>query len=581
MPPATKSEKPTETGLGPVTQRDPTPPPMSERTITKTVPGGFTSKDGPPSSSPTIVRRALHPDTIKDINVEVKRCLDCGARFGIDATFCPFDGTGLTTATWDPTGDPLAGKIIEGRYRVEGPLGEGGMGTVYRVRHVTLNRAFALKVLRRDLASDTELATRFMQEAKATAAIKHPSVVAINDFGELEDGIPYFVMELLDGETLATRLRARGPMVPRTAIRIARKIAEGLVASHQANVIHRDLKPENVFLVGASAGKEPEDEIRIVDFGAAKIIGGSKLTRPGIVFGTPYYMSPEQASGQTIDARADVYSLGVLLYEMITGNVPFEADTYMGVLTKHMFADPIKPSEKVRPGIQLGMLEEIILKALAKDPADRYPSMNALALALDDAEEKRRSNPPKAQLPARMTLPLGSMSAADRLQVSIRRREVEEAQRKRRLLGVAIVAAFGTLALGLGISAVVTSRSPAPASATTSTTSAPRATVTEVPSTSSDPRSEIPPPPEVASSSSSAETDESTSSSTQYVSVPTSSAKRPPLTISGPPARPKPTVSTAAPAATTSTAPKPTATPTQPVHDPSQHRPDDFKDPWK
>ena len=364
-------------------------------------------------------------DTVRDLPAPAKGCPECGARFGVEAAFCPFCGIALVASTWDKALDPLIGVIVDDRYEVIEPLGEGGMGTVYKVRHVTLNRMFALKVLRRDLADDPALSQRFIQEARATAAIKHPSVVSINDFGVLPDGIPYFVMELLVGETLSGRLRGRGPVPPGEAIAIAKRIAEGLSASHAANVIHRDLKPENVFLVGGS-------ELRIVDFGAAKIIGASKLTRPGVVFGTPYYMSPEQASGQPIDARADVYSLGVLLFEMLTGRVPFEADTYMGVLTKHIFTAPPKPSERVAPGTMLGPLEAIVIRALEKDPAARYASMDELAKALDAAA---RSLPAPAPVPANRTVPLprpagggvapAPFSTADRIAQSVTKRVAE------------------------------------------------------------------------------------------------------------------------------------------------------------
>ena len=330
-------------------------------------------------------------DTVKDLHVEVKRCPECGTGFGVEAAFCPFDGIALEASTWDPTRDPLTGTVIDQRYEVIAPLGEGGMGTVYKVRHITLDRMFAMKVLRRDLAADAELAARFLQEARATAAIRHPSVVAISDFGELADGAPYFVMELLVGETLATRMRARGLLSPREAASIARKLADALSAAHAANVVHRDLKPENVFLVAASRRQgRGDDEVRIVDFGAAKIVGGSKLTRPGVVFGTPHYMSPEQASGQPVDARADIYSLGVLLYEMVTGAVPFEADTYMGVLTKHMFAAPAKPSERAPSGVQLGDLEAVVMRALEKDPSDAVP-VDDRARGRDRARHRRQA----------------------------------------------------------------------------------------------------------------------------------------------------------------------------------------------
>ena len=389
-------------------------------------------------------------DTVKDLHVEVKRCPECGTGFGMEAAFCPFDGIALKASTWDPTRDPLTGTIIDQRYEVIAPLGEGGMGTVYKVRHVTLDRMFAMKVLRRDLAADRGLAARFLQEARATAAIRHPAVVAISDFGSLADGTPYFVMDLLVGETLATRMRARGLLSPREASIIARKLADALSAAHAANVVHRDLKPENVFLVRSATSKGGIDEdVRIVDFGAAKIVGGSKLTRPGVVFGTPYYMSPEQAGGQPVDARADVYSLGVLLYEMITGAVPFEADTYMGVLTKHLFAAPPKPSERAPSGVQLGGLEAVVMRALAKDPSERHQSMTELAAAIERAMQgSPEEQAPKVEPKPNRTIALSSMSAADKIERSVTRQLVEEHRRSRRVRVIVAVFAVVTVVVG-------------------------------------------------------------------------------------------------------------------------------------
>ena len=389
-------------------------------------------------------------DTVVDLHVDVKRCPECGTGFGVEAAFCPFDGLALEASTWDPTRDPLSGTVVDQRYEVIAPLGEGGMGTVYRVRHVTLDRMFAMKVLRRDLAADKGLAARFLQEARATAAIRHPAVVAISDFGTLEDGAPYFVMDLLVGETLASRMRGRGLLSPREASSIARKLADALSAAHAANVVHRDLKPENVFLVRAATGRGVVDEdVRIVDFGAAKIIGGSKLTRPGVVFGTPYYMSPEQAGGQPVDARADVYSLGVLLYEMVTGAVPFEADTYMGVLTKHLFATPAKPSERTPSGVQLGDLESVVLRALEKDPSERYQSMTELAAAIDRAMEGKPPGAPKAA--ASKALPhvsFNEMSTAEKIERSVARQLLEEHRRTRRGRSIVLACALTTVAIG-------------------------------------------------------------------------------------------------------------------------------------
>jgi len=359
-------------------------------------------------------------------------------------------------------------------------------------------------------------------------------------------------------------MHARGPLPPRTAASIARKIADALAASHAANVIHRDLKPENVFLVGTIAGRAAEDEIRIVDFGAAKVIGGAcKLTRPGIVFGTPYYMSPEQASGSAaLDARADVYSLGILLYEMLTGNVPFEADTYMGVLTKHMFAEPISPSEK-RPGVPLGQLEEVTLRALAKDPADRFSSMTELSAALatiEGAASSDASTPNAPNAPPRLTLPLGSMSSADRIQVSIRRRVDEEARRKRRLIAIGIVAACGTLGVGAAISLALNGSSPSSASASAqpAISKAPPVTSGKTIPSASAPRESIPPPP------ASAPSDDSSSA----VSPTNVAARKPPLPAPPPASRTHNTPSASVP----SGRPASPSTPPQ--------GPEDFRDPW-
>jgi len=318
-------------------------------------------------------------DTV-DIRGQIRRCPDCGAQYGLSATFCPFDGQPLVTERWEPVVDTLMGTLVDQRYEVVAAIGEGGMGTVYKVRHAALGRPFAMKVLRRDLASDDKLAARFIQEAKATAAVKHPNVVAITDFGRLPDGRPYFVMELCNGQTLSQALKTEGPLDPGRAARIGVKVARALAAAHEAGVIHRDLKPENVFLIAAASG---EVDVRVVDFGAALIVGGGRMTKTGVVFGTPHYMSPEQASGQAIDHRADIYALGIILYEMLTGKVPFEADTFMGVLSKHMFVTAAPPSDALgKPGA-LGALDEVALHAIEKHPDRRYLTMEALARDLD------------------------------------------------------------------------------------------------------------------------------------------------------------------------------------------------------
>ena len=334
-----------------------------------------------------------------DIRREVKVCPTCKYRFSRDAAFCPFDGVKLEPAPFDPLADPLVGTRVDGRYDVVSILGEGGMGRIYHVRHAALDRSFAMKVLRPELAQEADLASRFILEAKATASVKHPNVVQITDFGRMPDGVPYFVMELLIGHTLGELIKAGGPLPAARAARILRKVAGALAAAHAVGVVHRDLKPDNVFLVGGSrdltAPSDPERgrslalvsygaDVRVVDFGAAKIVGTSRVTRAGVVFGTPHYMSPEQASGQAVDHRADIYALGVIMYVMFTARVPFEADTYMGILTQHMFVQPTPPSRLLPDaGHALGALETVTLRALEKRPDDRYQSMEELAVAIE------------------------------------------------------------------------------------------------------------------------------------------------------------------------------------------------------
>jgi serine/threonine protein kinase len=333
------------------------------------------------------------PNKTIDIRDEIGQCPTCARRFSGDAAFCPFDGVALVASVADGRPDPLVGTTIDGRYRVLEVLGEGGMGRVYKVNHLAIERAFAMKVLRRDLARDELLAARFIHEAKATASVEHPNVVQITDFGRLDDATPYFVMELLVGRTLGQVLKW-GPLRARPALRILEQVAKAASAAHAAGIVHRDLKPDNVILVGAlpNLDRESSDatgpwqervDVRVVDFGASKVVGASRVTRTGVVFGTPHYMSPEQASGQAVDARADLYALGVIMYEMLTGRLPFEADTYMGVLTKHVFVQPMPPSEVGVANAELGALEAVTLRCLEKNPDDRFASMNELLTSLD------------------------------------------------------------------------------------------------------------------------------------------------------------------------------------------------------
>jgi eukaryotic-like serine/threonine-protein kinase len=314
-----------------------------------------------------------------DLRHQLRACPECGQRYSVDARFCPFDGLELEAIEWDPESDKLVGQTIDNRYRVLAAIGEGGMGTVYKVRHTTLERLFAMKVLRKDMARE-ELAQRFTREAKAAASVHHPGVVEITDFGRLPDKRPYFVMELLKGSSLIAMLHGRKSIEPLLACAIAAKIARAVGAAHSTGIVHRDLKPENIFVREPSLGAV---EVKVVDFGAAMVIGASRITKTGIVYGTPHYMSPEQAAGQQLDHRADIYALGVLFFEMLIGNVPFEADTYMEVLRKHMMEAPRKPSallSSITPE-----LDKVILSALAKRVDDRFLTMESFATAIEKA----------------------------------------------------------------------------------------------------------------------------------------------------------------------------------------------------
>ncbi len=324
----------------------------------------------------------------------IKCCPECAQHYSADSMFCPFDGTRLQDTVWvaptDPSVDPLLGTTVDGRYVVQRVLGEGGTATVYEVVHKSLSRSFAMKVLRHDVANDDSLATRFIQEARATAALKHPHIVSITDFGRLPDWTPYFVMERLVGHTLAHVCKVGGEIALDRALDIVMQVASALTVAHEAGVIHRDLKPENLFLVGHTDDAAADrDDVRVVDFGAAKIAGATRITKTGIVFGTPHYMSPEQASGQPVDHRADIYALGVIMYELFAGHLPFEGDTLMGVLTKHMFVEPppfaaarTRPVDKETSRL-LGALEGVTLRALAKRPEQRFQTMAALATELE------------------------------------------------------------------------------------------------------------------------------------------------------------------------------------------------------
>jgi serine/threonine-protein kinase len=291
--------------------------------------------------------------------------------------------TALTEQPVEEPSDPYIGTTVADRYRVLSKLGEGGMGVVYLAEHVFIEKKVAIKILSEDFARKPDLVARFMQEAKAASKIGHENIIDITDFGETASGSVFFVMEFLEGADLAHHIR-EGAMTLERARYIMNQVCRALGAAHTKGIIHRDLKPENVYLIERNGRP---DFVKILDFGIAKMSsldeGGARLTKTGMIFGTPEYMSPEQAKGDRPDHRVDIYAAGCILYEMMTGDVPFHAETFMGVLTKHMFEQPELPSVRA-PGNVPPDVERVVLKALAKDRDQRFQTMKEMAVALEE-----------------------------------------------------------------------------------------------------------------------------------------------------------------------------------------------------
>ena len=281
------------------------------------------------------------------------------------------------TAADRSRGDVLAeiGQILGGRYRLIELLGEGGMATVFRATDTGLGRDVALKLLRPEYLRDPDFSSRFRQEAQAAASLSHPNVVHVYDYGEVPTG-PFIVMELVDGEDLAAILRRNGALSPRQVARIGSGVARALAAAHAHGLIHRDVKPGNV-LIGT------DGRVKVVDFGIARAIAEAQLTLPGTTLGSVHYFSPEQARGEPATAASDLYSLGIVLYEMLVGSRPFEGDSAASVALARL-TGPIPDPMAVRPSVPSD-LAAITRKALAVDPRDRFVSAGVMADALDQA----------------------------------------------------------------------------------------------------------------------------------------------------------------------------------------------------
>ena len=310
--------------------------------------------------------------------------------------------------------DPFIGReILGGQFQIVEKIGTGGMGSVYKASQPAMNRMVAIKILHPKLAGRKDLTSRFRREARAMSQLSHPNTVKVFMYGELEDdGSLYIVMELLEGRNLNQTVRKEGAMAPERAIPVLIQVCGALQEAHELGIVHRDLKPENIFL---SRQGGILDFPKVLDFGLAKVTerqmqpGSLILTQEGMVFGTPEFMSPEQAQGKTLDARSDIYSLAVILYEVLTAKLPFSARTPMEYIQKHVM-EPIIPLGQRVPELKFPKgLEQVLEKALSKRPEDRYQSASQFAEAL------RPFGGPAAQVAASVRSPASPSSGASDL----------------------------------------------------------------------------------------------------------------------------------------------------------------------
>jgi serine/threonine-protein kinase len=339
----------------------------------------------------------------------MKRCSRCHAEYPDTFKVCPQDGAKLDDETLvvdAPTvpvamvppapSDPMIGRTIAGRFRIERKLGEGGMGAVYKAEHVKMNRSCAIKILSSSALNDPEALPRFTREAQMSSRIEHPHAIGIYDFGESEDGIVYLAMEYVDGETLTKVLERDGRFGLERSLKIARQIGQALDAAHALSIVHRDLKPDNIML--SRKATDPEF-VKVLDFGIAKMTESEDkrydLTQAGLIIGTPFYMSPEQVSGEKLDPRSDIFSFGLIVYEMLTGELPFGGQNTQAVMVSRLTTSP-RPPRAIDPTIP-PQVEAAVLHALERDRERRTPSAGQFVEELVDAAEGRGRDMLKAQ----------------------------------------------------------------------------------------------------------------------------------------------------------------------------------------
>src|SRR4051812_45098254 len=308
----------------------------------------------------------------------------------------------------------LVGTLLNGRYRLDAQVGTGGMSTVYRAFDSTLERRVAIKLMHRDIAADTDQLERFRREARAVAQLNHPHIVGVIDAGE-EDGRPYIVFEYVEGETLKGRIRRLGRLPVDEAIAYAIEVARALSAAHSRGIVHRDVKPQNVLV-------DEEGSAKVTDFGIARSMDDSGLTAEGRVLGTTDYVSPEQALGHDVNGQSDIYSLGIVLFEMLTGDVPFHGENQVSVAMKHV-REELPDVKKRRPEISAG-LAAILDRMTCKDLRKRYPDARTLEADLEEALARELSRTGRSTGEATAVLRTLPEGTRRRLPLRLRRRRL-------------------------------------------------------------------------------------------------------------------------------------------------------------